>query len=119
MQSITSFDQLEALAFRRQQTAFSVLTLFVIAVLLVMHTLFASLLGEPNSAVILLLGFAFSVKVLEVIWLQGKRQGITEKIAWIETLTSVFGIFVLAFLLAYFTNRDDLSYFVLFVILIL
>ena len=119
MQSITSFDQLEALAFRRQQTAFSVLTLFVIAVLLVMHTLFASLLGEPNSAVILLLGFAFSVKVLEVIWLQGKRQGITEKIARIETLTSALGIFVLAFLLAYFTNRDDPPYFVLLAIPIL
>ena len=113
MPSITSFDQLEALAFRRQQTAFSVLTLFLIAVLLVLHTLFASLLGEPGPAVVLLLGIAFSLKVLEIIWLQGKRTGISQETARIETLISALGIFLLAFLLAYFTHRDDPPYFVL------
>jgi len=119
MPIIPSFDQLEAPAFRRQQIAFSVLTLFVIAVLLVIHTLFASLLGEPSAAVILLLGAAFSIKMLEIIWLQGQRKGINEKTARIETLTSVIGVFVLAFLLAYFTNRDDPPYFVLLAIPIL
>ncbi|WP_162601789.1 sensor histidine kinase [Occallatibacter savannae] len=119
MPSITSFDQLEALAFRRQQIAFGILTLFVIAVLLVIHTLFASLLGEPSAAVILLLGGAFSLKMLEVIWLQGKREGIDKKIARIETFTSVVALFLLAFLLAYFTNRDDPPYFVLLAIPIL
>jgi len=119
MPIITSFDRLEALAFRRQQTAFSVLTLFVIAVLLVLHTLFASLLGEPNAAVVMLLGVSFFLKVLEIIWLQGKPAGINEKTARIETLTSVFGVFLLAFLLAYFTNRDDPPYFVLLAIPIL
>lgn len=119
MHSITPFDQLEAFALRRQQIAFCVLTLFVIAVLLVMHTLFASLLGEPSPVVILLLGVAFSAKVCEVIWLQGQRKGINAKTARIETLTSVVGIFVLAILLAYFTNRDDPPYFVLLAIPIL
>ena len=119
MSIIYSFDQTEALAFRRQQTAFGVLTLFVIAALLLMHTLFASLLGEPSTAVILLLGGTFSLKMLEIIWLQGKRNGIDEKTARIETLASVLGIFLLAFLLAYFTNRDDPPYFVLLAIPIL
>lgn len=119
MHSIKPFEQLEALAFRRQQIAFGVLTLFVIAVLLVMHTLFAPLLGEPNAAVILLLGAAFSAKMLEVIWLQGKRKGIAEKTARIETLVSIAGTFLFAFLLAYFTNRDDPPYFVLLAIPIL
>jgi len=119
MQSITSFDQLEALAYRRQQIAFSILTLFVIAVLLIIHTLFASLLGEPSAAVILLLGAAFSIKMLEVIWLQDKRDGINEKGARIETLSNVIGLFLLAFLLAYFTDRDDPPYFVLLAVPIL
>lgn len=119
MRNFPPFDRLEALSFRRQQTAFSVLTLFVIAVLLILHTLFASLLGEPSAAVILLLGIAFSLKVLEIIWIQGKRHGISDKIARIETLASSGGIFLLAFLLAYFTNRDDPPYFVLLAIPIL
>jgi signal transduction histidine kinase len=119
MPSVTSFDRLEALAFRRQQIAFGVLTLFVIALLLLIHTLFSSLLGEPSAAVILLLGGAFSVKMLEVIWLQAKREGIDEKSSRILTLISVLGIFLLAFLLAHFTNRDDPPYFVLLAIPIL
>jgi len=119
MASTVRFDQLETHAFRRQQTAFGVLTLFVIAVLLVMHTLFASLLGEPSSAVILLLGIAFSFKLVEIIWLQGRLDGISEKTARIGTLASSVGIFLLAFLLAYFTNRDDPPYFVLLAVPIL
>lgn len=114
-----AFERLEALSFRRQQTAFSVLTLFVIAILLIMHTLFASLLGEPSFAVVLLLGIAFGVKMLEVIWLQGSREGMTERAAQLETVASNVGLFVLAYLLAYFTNRDDPPYFVLLAIPIL
>jgi signal transduction histidine kinase len=119
MRSAPTFERLEALAFRRQQTAFSVITLFVIAVLLVMHTLFASLLGEPSLAVVVLLGVAFSLKTLEIIWLQGMRDGITERTAQIETAISSAGIFLLAVLLAHYTNRDDPPYFVLLAIPIL
>ena len=115
----TSFERLEALSFRRQQTAFSLLTLFVLAVLLVLHTLFASLLGEPSVPVVIILGLSFSIKLVEIIWLQGCQDGITEQIARIETIVSAVGIFLLAFLLAFFTNRDDPPYFVLLAIPIL
>lgn len=114
-----SSEQLEALEFRRQQIAFGVLTLFVIATLLLIHTLFASLLGEPSTPVILLLAGGFAFKMLEVIWLQGKREGISEKSARHQTVGSIVGIFLLAFLLAYFTDRDDPPYFVLLAIPIL
>jgi signal transduction histidine kinase len=117
--SAPTFKRFEALAFRRQQTAFGVITLFVIAVLLVMHTLFASLLGEPSLPVIVLLGVAFSLKTLEIIWLQGMRDGITERTAQIETAISGVGVFLLAILLANYTNRDDPPYFVLLAIPIL
>ncbi len=119
MSNAPSFERLEALAFRRQQTAFCVLTLFVLAVLLLLHTLFASLLGEPSGAVVLLLGLSFSIKLLEIIWLQGRREGVSEKIVERETALSNAGIFLLAFLLAFYTNRDDAPYFVLLAIPIL
>jgi signal transduction histidine kinase len=110
---ITSLEQIEAQTFRRQQTAFCVLTLFVLAVLLLIHTLFASLLGEPSEAVLLLLGFSFSAKVGESIWLQSKRDGIPENVARLESAISIVGIFILAGLLALLTDRDDAPYFVL------
>lgn len=119
MRTAPSLERLEAQAFRRQQTAFSMLTLFVLAVLLLLHTLFASLLGEPSPAVVLLLGLSFSLKLMEVVWLQGKRNGITAATAQLETVISNVGIFVLAFLLALYTNRDDPPYFVLLAIPIL
>ncbi len=112
-------ERIEAQSFRRQQAAFCVLTLFVIAVLLVLHTLFAPLLGEPSKAVIVALGISFSLKILEIIWLQGRHDGIPERTAQIETAVSAIGIFFLAGLLAFFTNRDDSPYFVLLAIPIL
>lgn len=119
MQRVPSLERFEAQAYKRQQTAFSVLTLFVLAVLLVLHTLFASLLGEPHPSVVVLLGGSFSLKILEIIWLQGKRDGIPERIALIETVVSNAGVFLLSILLAYSTNRDDPPYFVLLAIPIL
>ena len=119
MRKIPSIERIESHAFRRQQLAFCVLALFVIAVLLLMHTLFASLLGEPSQGVIFLLCLGFSLKVLEVIWLQGRRDGISERTARIETEVSTVGIFTLAILLAVLTNRDDSPYFVLLAIPIL
>lgn len=119
MRQIPSIERVEAQAFKRQQTAFCILTLFVIAVLLFLHALFAPLLGEPSKIVILLLAFSFAVKVLEVIWLQGQRDGISERTAYLESAISVVGIFILAGLLAFLTNRDDSPYFVLLAIPIL
>lgn len=116
---VPSVDRMEAHAFRRQQIAFCVLALFVIAVLLLLHTLFASLLGEPSTWVILLLGLSFFAKILEVIWLQGKSEGISERASHIETVISSIGIFALAACLSFLTNRDDSPYFVLLAIPIL
>lgn len=112
-------ERLEAQTFRKQQSVFCVLTLFVIAILLLLHALFAALLGEPSYAVVLLLGLGFLLKTWETIWLQGKREGISAREARLETAISVVGIFLLAGALAFFTNRDDAPYFVLLAIPIL
>jgi len=119
MRKNSSLELIEGKALRRQQTAFCVLTLFVIAVLLLLHTLFASLLGEPSKAVISLLGMAFSAKVLEFFWLQGRVDGISEYAARWETALSIIGTFVLTCALAILTDRDDAPYFVLLAIPIL
>lgn len=119
MRKIPAIEHVEAQAFKRQQIAFCILTLFVIAFLLLLHALFAPLLGEPSRAVILLLAFSFLVKIWETLWLQGKRDGISASAAHIETAISGVGIFFLAGILAFLTNRDDTPYFVLLAIPIL
>lgn len=119
MRKVLSIERVEAQAFKRQQTAFCILTLFVIAILLFLHALFAPLLGEPSKTVILLLAFSFALKVLEVIWLQGQQDGISERITHIETAASIVGIFILAGLLSFLTDRDESPYFVLLAIPIL
>jgi two-component system, NtrC family, sensor histidine kinase HydH len=119
MRKSPTIERLEAQALRRQQIAFCVLTQVVIASLLLLHTHFASLLGEPSRAVILILAFAFSAKTLEAIWLWRQEDGISEKIARIETVLSIPGIFILAGILAVLTDRDDAPYFVLLAIPIL
>lgn len=119
MGKIPAMERVEAQAFKRQQTAFCVLTLFVIAILLLMHALFAPLLGEPSRAVILILALSFGVKIWEALWLQNRQEGISAHEARVETVVSVVGIFVLAAVLAYLTNRDDAPYFVLLAIPIL
>lgn len=110
---------LEQESFKKQQTAFCVLTLFVISILLLLHTLFASLLGTPSRWVIALLGFTFSLKVVELVWLQGQTGGITERTLRVETALSITGLFLLAIILIFLTDRDDAPYFVLLAIPIL
>lgn len=119
MRAIPSIESLEAQAYRKQQSAFCILTLFVLGVLLLLHVLFASLLGQPSRGVILILAAAFLVKVWEALWLQGKKEGISEETARLETAASIAGMFILAMALAFLTNRDDSPYFVLLAIPIL
>jgi signal transduction histidine kinase len=119
MRKIPSLEVFKAHAFRMQQIAFCVLTLFVLGLLLLLHTAFAFRLGEPTTPVIVALGIGFSLKFLEIVWLQGQANEITEKTARRETVISMAGIFILAGLLAFLTDRDDNPYFVLLAIPIL
>lgn len=119
MRTIPARERFEVRAYRKQQSAFCILTLFVLGVLLLLHALFASLLGEPSEGVILLLAVAFLLKVWEAIWLQGKKEGLSAASARMETAVSILGLFVLAAALTFLTNRDDPPYFVLLAIPIL
>ena len=49
MRKVPSLELFKADAFRMQQTAFCVLTLLVLGLLLLLHTAFAFRLGEPST----------------------------------------------------------------------
>lgn len=104
---------------RNQHAAFCVLTLLVLALLLVLHTLFASVLGQPSIWLILLLAVGFSQKVAELIWLFVAQSPFTRRTAEILAGASIIAMFALTALLAYLTNRDESPYFVLLAIPIL
>lgn len=103
----------------RQQTVFCIITLVVGALLLLMHALFALILGRPSASVFELLGIMLGLKAMELAWIHRQKQRLTEKAAKIESAISIGGIFVLTALLAYFTNREENPYFVLLAIPIL
>jgi signal transduction histidine kinase len=119
MSRSTSIERIEAQALRRQQIAFSVLTTFLIAALLLLHIHFSFLLGEPSEGVVAILGIAFLIKIAEGMWLWRQKNGISERTARIATIISAPAMFVLAALLAILTDRDDVPYFVLLAIPIL
>jgi signal transduction histidine kinase len=116
---ITSFDQLEALAYRAQQMAFSVLTLSLTAALLLLHVFFSGLLGKPSLAVLSLLAFSSLAKFIEYSWLRRQTDGISRRTSNTETVISMVWLFSLAGVLAILTDRDDAPYFVLLAIPIL
>jgi signal transduction histidine kinase len=114
-----SIERIEAQSVRRQQIAFSVLTTFLIAALLLLHLHFSFLLGEPSKGVITILGCAFVIKIAEWIWLWRQKNGVSERAARLATAISAPAVFVLAAVLAVLTDRDDVPYFVLLAIPIL
>ena len=103
----------------RQKSVFSSIALLVITVLLLLHTLFASILGKPSLSVLMLLGIALGLAVSELLWLRTRSQNLTEKTVKIESCFSIGIAFILTALLTYITNRDESPYFILLAIPIL
>ena len=106
-------------SFRNQELVFSTLNLFVLGALLLVHALFASLLGEPSPAILITLGVAFLLKMLELLWLWGGVRNLSESVADALVWSSVFLNIGLAILLTFLTNRGDSPYFVLLALPIL
>jgi two-component system, NtrC family, sensor histidine kinase HydH len=113
------FQKIEVDSLKKQQIAFSVLTLLVLAMLLVLHTLFSSVLGEPSLILLATLTIGFLFKIGELLWFQGRQEGTNVRSIKLETACSITLTFGLSGFLAYLTNRDDSPYFVLLAIPIL
>ena len=106
-------------SFRRQESIFIVLTLFLYSFLLLIHTLFASHWGNPRPALIVVLALGFLLKAGELIWIQARSRPIQPRAIAALTWSSICLNLGLAFLLAALTNREDSQYFVIMVMPIL
>ena len=100
-------------SFRQQAIVFSTLNLFLLAALLLLHSLFASLLGTPSAALLVTLGTAFLLKMLELLWLWAGVRSPSRTLADVIVLASIALNMILALLLSFLTKSGDSPYFVL------
>ncbi len=106
-------------SFKQQESTFLLLNLFVLAILLLIHTLFAWHWGDPSKSLIAILACAFVTQGAELIWLQLRAlplgQGAIASLSWVSIGFNI----ILALVLAEVTSRPDTQYFILLVIPIL
>jgi two-component system, NtrC family, sensor histidine kinase HydH len=106
-------------SFKQQESTFIILNLFVLALLLLIHTLFASHWGHPSAALIAVLAAAFMAQAAELIWVLALKTPLGPGgIALLTWFSIAFNI-VVALLLAEITNREDTQYFILMVVPVL
>ncbi len=99
-------------SFRRQETGFLIVNLFVLAALLLSHALFPSYLGVPPASLVAVLTAGFLANVVELIWIQGAETlsaGGMVVLTWMSIGLSM----TLAFALATLSYRQDIQYFAL------
>jgi signal transduction histidine kinase len=102
-------------SWRRQESTFCIMHLVILAILFLVHTLFARHFGLPSRPLIAILAGAFLLRALQLIWIQGLTQAVSSRgLLWLAS-ASVFLNLALAFAAAVFTDRADAQYFVLLV----
>ncbi len=100
-------------SFRQQEMVFATLNLFVLAALLLLHSLFSSLLGDPSPVLLITLGAAFLFKMLELLWLWARARPLSKTLEDVVVWASISLNIGLSLLLTFLTNREDSPYFVL------
>jgi signal transduction histidine kinase len=106
-------------SFKQQESTLIILNLFVLATLLLIHTVFAYHWGNPSTALIAILAGAFAAQGTEFFWLLARTRPLS---AWGIALLSWSAIsfnILLAIVLADITNREDTQYFILMVVPVL
>jgi signal transduction histidine kinase len=106
-------------SWRRQDSTFLLLNLFLLAALLLLHTLFAAHFGTPSPALIFVLAAAFLTQTVQLAWLQAQIRPLSSRMVSLLTCASIALNLVVAFLLALLVDRQDSPYFVLLVVPIL
>ena len=101
-------------SFKRQESIFIVLNLFVLAVLILIHTLFSSFFGTPPRLLLVVLAAGFLINVVELIWVQGAKVLSANGIVLLTWFTIALNM-TLAFALASLSYRQDSQYFALLV----
>lgn len=106
-------------SFKQQESTFVILNLFVLAILLLIHTVFASHWGNPSAALITVLAAAFLTQVAELFWLLALKAPLSPGAIALLTWFSICFNIVVALVLAEITNRQDTQYFILMVVPVL
>ena len=106
-------------SFRQQESTFVILNLFVLALLLLIHTLFSSHWGNPSAALIIVLAAAFLAQVAELVWLLALKSPLSRGQVALLTWFSIGFNVTVALVLAEITNREDTQYFILMVVPVL
>jgi signal transduction histidine kinase len=106
-------------SFRQQESTFVILNLFVLATLLLIHTLFSSHWGNPSAALITMLAGAFLAQGGELFWLFARKRSIGPGGIALLTWCSICFNILLALVLGEVTSREDTQYFILMVVPIL
>jgi len=119
LDSASSQRVLDFESFRRQESTFVLLNMFVLAILLLIHTLFASHWGEPSQALIAILAGAFVVQGAELVWLQTRAQPLGPRGIALLSWSLICLNILLALVLAEVTSRPDTQYFILLVVPVL
>jgi signal transduction histidine kinase len=106
-------------SFKQQESTFVILNLFVLAILLLIHTVFAAHWGNPSAALIAVLAAAFLAQVMELFWLLALKVPLSQGGVALLTWYSIWFNIVIALVLAEITNREDTQYFILMVVPVL
>ncbi len=106
-------------SFKQQETIFVVLNLFILAALLLLHTLFASYWGFPSATLIGILAAAFFAQGAELFWLASRSAPLGLRAMTLLTWASIWFYILLALLLGAVTNREDTQYFIIMIVPIL
>ncbi len=106
-------------SFKRQETTLIILNLFILATLLLVHTLFASHWGFPSVPLIGILAGALFVQGAELFWLVARSTPLGLIGMTLLSWASICFNILLAILLGGVTNREDTQYFVIMVVPIL
>ena len=109
----------DAESFKRQEALFVILNLFVLAVLLLTHSVFSSYWGSPPVDLIVVLAIGFFLNVCELIWVQTRPGGLSPMAITVLTWGAIVMNMLLAFILAALSDRQDLEYFALLVVPVL
>ncbi|MBZ5605226.1 MAG: hypothetical protein LAO79_23250 [Acidobacteriia bacterium] len=96
-------------SFKRQESLFIVLNLFVLAILLLIQTLFSSFFGPPPLLSVVVLAAGFLINVVALIWLQSVNSLSAAGIV-VLTWCSVALNMLLAFTMASLSYRQDTQY---------
>jgi signal transduction histidine kinase len=106
-------------SFRQQETTFVILNLFILATLLLVHTLLASYWGFPSVSLIAILAGALFAQGAELFWLAARTKPLGLKGMMLLTWGSICFNNLLAMLMEGVTNREDTQYYVIMIVPIL